>query len=325
MIEANDILLVEGNMEELLRIRKANGLEIYSESMSSPDMQTDDIKIVEIFVTPSNDFIGQTIREAQFKRRFGLLVMAINREGQTLSDKIGDIEIKIGDRLLIQGPAVNIKFRRERGDFTILQEYNFGGVKSKRNAILSVSFFLGALILSSFEIIPLSIAFMLAAFLCVLFKCIKTEEAYQKIEWNLLVLIGGMYSFGIAMDKTGTAQFLANHIINLFGEMGPIAVLSAFALLTIFLTQPMSNAAAAMVVLPVALQAAETLDVNPLTFALTVMLSASVSLITPFEPSCILVYGPGNYKFMDFFKTGLLLTLILMVIIIATVPYFYPF
>lgn len=325
MIEANDILLVEGNMEELLRIRKANGLEIYSESMSSPDMQTDDIKIVEIFVTPSNDFIGQTIREAQFKRRFGLLVMAINREGQTLSDKIGDIEIKIGDRLLIQGPAVNIKFRRERGDFTILQEYNFGGVKSKRNAILSVSFFLGALILSSFEIIPLSIAFMLAAFLCVLFKCIKTEEAYQKIEWNLLVLIGGMSSFGIAMDKTGTAQFLANHIINLFGEMGPIAVLSAFALLTIFLTQPMSNAAAAMVVLPVALQAAETLDVNPLTFALTVMLSASVSLITPFEPSCILVYGPGNYKFMDFFKTGLLLTLILMVIIIATVPYFYPF
>lgn len=324
-IEANDILLVEGNMEELLRIRKANGLEIYSESMSSPDMQTDDIKIVEIFVTPSNDFIGQTIREAQFKRRFGLLVMAINREGQTLSDKIGDIVIKIGDRLLIQGPAVNINFRRERGDFTILQEYNFGGVKNKRNAILSVSFFVGALVLSSFEIIPLSIAFMLAAFLCVLFKCIKTEEAYQKIEWHLLVLIGGMSSFGIAMDKTGTANFLANHIIDLFGGIGPTAVLSAFALLTIFLTQPMSNAAAAMVVLPVALQAAETLQVNPLTFALTVMLSASVSLITPFEPSCILVYGPGNYKFVDFFKTGMLLTIILTVIIIATVPYFYPF
>ncbi|HMT29344.1 MAG TPA: SLC13 family permease, partial [Bacteroidia bacterium] len=169
VIEANDILLVEGNMEDLLRIRKANGIEIYSESMATDDMVTDDIKIVEIFITPSNDFIGQTIREAQFKRRFGLLVMAVNREGQTLSDKIGDIEIKIGDRLLIQGPAVNINYRRDRGDFTILQEYNFGKIKSKRNAILSTSFFIGALVLSSIDIIPLSIAFMLAAFLCVLF------------------------------------------------------------------------------------------------------------------------------------------------------------
>ena len=325
VIEANDILLVEGNMEDLLRIRKANGIEIYSESMATDDMVTDDIKIVEIFITPSNDFIGQTIREAQFKRRFGLLVMAVNREGQTLSDKIGDIEIKIGDRLLIQGPAVNINYRRDRGDFTILQEYNFGKIKSKRNAILSTSFFIGALVLSSIDIIPLSIAFMLAAFLCVLFNCIKPEEAYQKIEWNLLVLIGGMSSFGIAMEKTGTALFLADQIISVFGQIGPLAVLSAFAALTIFLTQPMSNAASAMVVLPVALKAAETLHVNPLTFALTVMLSASISLITPFEPSCILVYGPGNYKFMDFFKTGLILTLILATIIIFMVPYFYPF
>ncbi|HMT29343.1 MAG TPA: SLC13 family permease, partial [Bacteroidia bacterium] len=149
--------------------------------------------------------------------------------------------------------------------------------------------------------------------------------AYQKIEWNLLVLIGGMSSFGIAMEKTGTALFLADQIISVFGQIGPLAVLSAFAALTIFLTQPMSNAASAMVVLPVALKAAETLHVNPLTFALTVMLSASISLITPFEPSCILVYGPGNYKFMDFFKTGLILTLILATIIIFMVPYFYPF
>jgi di/tricarboxylate transporter len=101
--------------------------------------------------------------------------------------------------------------------------------------------------------------------------------------------------------------------------------LIAFALLTVFLTQPLSNAAAAMVVIPVALNAAETLGVNPLTFAVTVMLSASVSLITPFEPSCILVYGPGNYKFMDFFKTGILITIILMTIILTMVPLLYPF
>ena len=324
VIEANDILLVEGNMEDLMRIKNSNGIEIYAESMVSQDMVTDDIKIVEIFVTPSNDFVGQTVREAQFKRRFGLLVMAVNREGQTLSDKIGDLEIKMGDRLLIQGPAVNIDYRSKRGDFTILQEYNFAGPRNKKKALLSLSFFIGAILLGSLEIIPLSIAFMLAAFLCVLFNCIKTDEAYQKIEWNLLVLIGGMSSFGIAMEKTGTADFLSNHIISMFGDIGPMAVLAAFSLLTVFLTQPMSNAAAAMVVLPVALQAAETLNLNPISFAVTVMLSASVSLITPFEPSCILVYGPGGYKFMDFFKTGSLITLLLISIILLTVPFFYP-
>lgn len=323
-IEANDILLLEGNIEDLLRLKQSLGLDIYSEALAPGDMITEDIKIVEIFVTPTNDFLGQTIREAQFKRRFGLLVMAINREGQTLSDKIGDTEIKIGDRLLIQGPAVNIEYRRKRGDFTVLQEYNFAAPKNKRNALLTFCFFAGALVLGTFEIIPLSIAFMLAAFLCVAFKCIKTEEAYQKIEWNLLVLIGGMTSFGIAMEKTGTATFLADHIISFFGGMGPIAVMAAFSLLTVFLTQPMSNAAAAMVVLPVALKAAETMQVNPITFALTVMLSASVSMITPFEPSCILVYGPGGYKFRDFVKTGSLITILLIVIIIVMAPLLYP-
>ncbi|HEX5002216.1 MAG TPA: SLC13 family permease [Bacteroidia bacterium] len=324
VIEANDILLVEGNMEELMKLRKYNGIEIYTEALASKDMETEDIRVAEVFVIPSNDFVGQTIREAQFKRRFGLLVMAINREGQTLSDKIGDIEIKIGDRLLIQGPSVNIQFRKERGDFLIMQEFNFDPKRSKRDALLTVSFFASAILLGGMELIPVSIAFMLAAFLCVLFKCIKPDEAYQKIEWNLLVLIGGMSSFGIAMEKTGTAQFLSDHLIATFIQFGPLAVLGAFAILTVFLTQPMSNAAAAMVVLPVALQAANTMHVNPITFALTVMLSASVSLITPFEPSCILVYGPGNYKFMDFFKTGMLLTIILVAIILIMVPVMYP-
>ncbi len=226
--------------------------------------------------------------------------------------------------MLLQGPAVNIEFRQNRGDFTVINEYQPNKTRNSKNAWLAGSFFIGAILLGGIGIIPYSISFMLAAFLCVLFKLLKTEEAYQKIEWNLLVLIGGMSSFGIAMEKTGTASFLADQIINVFGGMGPMAVMAAFSLLTIFLTQPMSNAAAAMVVLPVALNAAELLHVNPITFALTVMLSASVSLITPFEPSCILVYGPGNYKIIDFFKTGILITLLLTVIILVMVPWLYP-
>ncbi|MFN5323692.1 MAG: SLC13 family permease [Bacteroidota bacterium] len=323
-IEANDRLLVEGNIEELLRLRDTHGFEISGDADMQADLITEDIKIVEVFVTPSNDFVGQTIREAEFKRRFGLLVLAVNRDGQTFSEQIQDIQLRIGDRLLLQGPASTIEYRQKRGDFTIINHLGSINRFDKKNALLSGGFFLSALVLGTIEVIPLSIAFMLAAFLCVLFKVIKPDEAYTKIEWSLLVLIGGMSSFGIAMEKTGTASYLADNIISVFQDWGPYAVLSAFALLTVFLTQPLSNAAAAMVVLPVALNAAETLDVNPLTFAVTVMLSASVSLITPFEPSCILVYGPGNYRFMDFFKTGILITVLMMIIILTMVPWLYP-
>jgi di/tricarboxylate transporter len=325
VIEANDILLVEGRLEDLMKVKDKSGIDIRADTLIADDLVSDDIQVAEIIVMPTNDFVGLTVKEAEFKRRFGLMVIAINREGQTLSDKIGDIEIRTGDRLLIQGPADTIRYRGEVGDFIILQEYKFEPSRSKRNAILSGSFFVVALVLGTFEVIPLSIAFMLAAFLCVVFKCIQPDEAYEKIEWKLLVLIAGMSSFGIALKKTGAADFLADNINSIFGAYGPLAVLAAFVLLTIFLTQPMSNAAAALVVLPVALESAANLHVNPMTFALAVMLGASVSLITPFEPSCILVYGPGRYKVADFFKVGIIATILLVGAILLLVPMLYPF
>lgn len=324
LIEAGDVLLVEGKLEDLLRVKETNGIDILADTLIENDLVSDDIQIAEIIAMPTNDFLGASIRDAQFKNRFGLMVIAISREGQTLSDKIGDIEVKMGDRMLVQGPVENIRYWKEQGDLTVIQEYKYEPGKSKRNAVLSGAFFVFALILGSLEIIPLSVAFMLAAFLCVLFRCIKPEEAYEKIEWKLLVLIGGMSSFGIAMKKTGAADYLADQVIAAFGHFGPVAVLAAFALLTILLTQPMSNAAAALVVLPVALRTAVEMQVNPLTFALVVMLSASVSLITPFEPSCILVYGPGRYKVFDFIKVGAGVTILLVIAILLLAPMWYP-
>ncbi len=324
VVQANDILLVEGSIAELLKVKDANGIDILADAKATDDLVSDDIQIAEILILPTNDFVGLTVKEAEFKRRFGLTVMAINREGHTLSEKIGATEIKSGDRLLVQGPVETIRFRQSFSDFVVLQEHTYEPSKSSRNAALSVSFFIGAIILGTFEVIPLSVAFMLAAFLCVAFKCIKPDEAYEKIEWNLLVLIGGMSSFGVALQKTGAAEFLAENINSLFGGMGPLAVLAAYVLLTMLLTQPMSNAAAALVVLPVALESAGALGANPISFALGVMLGASVSLITPFEPSCILVYGPGRYKFADFFKVGILATVLLFAAIMMLVPMFYP-
>jgi len=150
------------------------------------------------------------------------------------------------------------------------------------------------------------------------------ERAYEFVDWRLLVLIGGMTAFGTAMDKTGTAQWLAEGIVGMLLPIGITAVLAGFFLLTILLTQPMSNAAAALVVLPVALEAAGQMGANPLAFAIGVMLAASISFIAPFEPSCILVYGPGKYRFMDFMKVGSGLTITLAIVTLLVLPWFWP-
>ena len=147
---------------------------------------------------------------------------------------------------------------------------------------------------------------------------------YHTIDWRLLVLIGGMTAFGTAMENSGAADFLAKGIVSLLSDFGKIPILLGFVIITVILTQPMSNAAAALVIVPVAIKTAIELNSDPRSFAIAIMLAASVSLVTPFEPSCILVYGPGKYRFRDFIRIGSPLTFILILVIVALVPVFWP-
>jgi di/tricarboxylate transporter len=173
-------------------------------------------------------------------------------------------------------------------------------------------------------ILPLSIAFLAAAVCSILFRCITADKAYNVIDWRLLILIGGMTAFGTAMENSGAADLLANGIVDLMGPMGKIAVLAGFIVLTVLLTQPMSNAAAALVIVPVALRTALEMNADPRAFAIAIMLAASVSFLTPFEPACILVYSPGKYRFIDFIKIGTPLTFLLVLVILFMVPLIWP-
>jgi di/tricarboxylate transporter len=168
------------------------------------------------------------------------------------------------------------------------------------------------------------VAFLLASLGVVATRLITIEEAYDLIDWRLLVLIAGMTAFGLAMKKTGTAEYLAGLVVEHFAPLGVTAVMLAFVVLTILLTQPMSNAAAALVVLPVAMTTAVQLELSPRTFAVLVTLAASLSFITPFEPSCLIVYSPGKYRFRDYVVAGLPLTLLAVAVIMLLVPVFWP-
>jgi di/tricarboxylate transporter len=155
-------------------------------------------------------------------------------------------------------------------------------------------------------------------------RCLTPEEAYRDIEWKVLILIGSMLSLGAAMQETGTAGLLAEWIVDLAGGANPLWLLTGFFVLTVVLTQPMSNQAAAIVILPLAIETAVEAGLNPRTFAMMIAVGASVSYLTPLEPACLMVYGPGRYRFIDFLKVGALLTVAIYLIAILLVPRVWP-
>ncbi|MBZ0310735.1 MAG: anion permease, partial [Anaerolineae bacterium] len=193
-----------------------------------------------------------------------------------------------------------------------------------RRAPVAVIIFAGSLVLAALNIVPIAVAVLLGALLAFLTRCITPEEAYREVEWKALILIGCMLAFGKAMQESGTAAYLADQIVALSGSSQSFLLLSAFFALTVLLTQPMSNQAAAAVVLPVAVQTAVQLGLNPRTFAIMIAIAASTSYLTPLEPACLMVYGAGQYKFIDFVKVGSLLTLIVYGIAIILVPILWP-
>jgi di/tricarboxylate transporter len=323
-LEENDLILVKGPVDNLLKIKELKGVEIKADLLGL-STEENELHLAELMVIGDSETLKRTVEQINFRQRFGLSILAIHRKGIIIREKIGKLKLKVGDLILVQGDKTSIDLIRSKNDnFIILDDYK-PELNLKRKGVFTILFFALSIILGTTGILPLSISFLIGALLTVIFKCINADEIYDDIDWRLLILIGGMSAFAIAMTKTGADKYVADYILDIFKPMGNYGVLGGFILLTVLLTQPLSNAAAALVVLPIGLQTAHQLSVNPLTFAVAIMLSASVSLLTPFEPACILVYGPGKYKFLDFVKVGGLLTLVMMVILVFIIPVFFPF
>ncbi|MBA2242760.1 MAG: SLC13 family permease [Chthoniobacterales bacterium] len=319
-----DTLLVEGKADTLMKVKKIEGIEIKPEfSLKDVALQSAQVRIAEVLLTPQSEVHGRTLRQVNFRQHYGLTTLAIYRSGQSLREQVADTVLRVGDLLLVQGEGERIEGLRTHPGMSLIGEVS-EPLYHPRKGLLTILFFGAAVLIGALGLVPLSIAFLSAAVLTILLRCISVERAYEFVDWRLLVLIGGMTAFGTAMDKTGAADYLASLVVQWFAPFGVLAVLGGFFVLTVLLTQPMSNAAAALVVLPVAISAAHQLGANERTFAIGIMLAASVSFITPFEPSCILVYGPGKYRFLDFVKVGLGLTLLLTVTVLLLIQVFWP-
>lgn len=323
-MEEGDTLLVEGKIESLMKVTKVEGVEFKAKlALEQLGLGKTNLKVVEALVTPQSELIGVTLKESDFRRRHALTVLAIHRHGQALDGEVGDVRLRLGDMLLIEGPDERLQRLRRGAPLLILGEHQRRKV-GRRKSFYAAGAFAAAVIAGGLGWVPLSVAFLTAALLTVLLRCIPVEKARAVIDLRLLLLIGGMTGFGVAMEKSGAAALLAHWIVVGLSPLGVMAVMAGFFVVTILLTQPMSNAAAALVVVPVALSAARELGVQERTFAIAIMLAASISFIAPFEPASILVYGPGRYRFLDFLKVGGGLTLLLAILVLLLIPVFWP-
>jgi di/tricarboxylate transporter len=324
VLEAGDEIVVEGRRRDLLKVKDIAGLEIKADLRLAVEDDPDiEMAIVEGVLLPGSPLIGHTLRTAEFHDRYRLKVLGLNRAGFRMPRKLSRIRMRLGDVLLLQGRPEDVQ-ELERGNMFNI----FGGVDSERlrtsHAALAVGIFVTVLAAVTLNVVAMPVAALGGAFLMLLTRCISPEEAYRRVEWKVLILIGSLLSLGAAMEATGTGEYLATGLISIIGDESPLLVLSCFFVITVVLTQPMSNQAAAIVIIPIALETARQLGLNPRSFAMMIAVAASCSYLTPLEPSSLMVYGPGKYRFTDFLKVGFPLTFLIYAIAILAVPILWP-
>ena len=325
-IEAQDLLLVQGRVEDILRVKTEAGIEIKADfKLSDRVLEGENVELFEATVLRGSDFTGRTLKGLKFRQRYQLTVLAINRHGVALLSKISTLPLRFGDVLLLQGRREHVERLALDGQMLLLEDVSErrGRAGKRRWALVAFSVFLLLSIIHPWNL-PLSASVLVGVLILLASGAVRTQEIYDMIEWRLIVLIAGMISFGVAMEKTHADQYLADLIVKATGSFGPIAVLAGFFVMTVIITQPMSNQAAALVMLPIAVKTAIALGLNPRTFAITVTYAASCSFVTPLEPACVLIFTPGRYRFFDFVKVGTILTLAVFAIVILLVPIFWP-
>jgi di/tricarboxylate transporter len=319
-----DVVVIEGDVRSINRGVAAAGLTRKPTSKATPPGQGAPA-LVEATISYNSPLIGRTLGEIDMRGRYGLDVIAIWRRGGPIVEKIGHIRLKLGDDLLIQGPLD--RARRLAGDplYLLLNDRVLPRYEPRKE-MLSLAMFGVALLLGGTMLLPISVAFLCGAILVVLTGCLTLEEAYRALNFKLILLIGSMFGVARAIEVSGAAAWIADTMIaGLGGDIAaPVAVLAGLYWVTVLLTQSMSNAAAALLVLPVGLEAATGLGIDPRPVAITIAVAASLAFMTPLEPACLLVMSTGRYRFFDFVRFGAPLTIMAFAIVIVLVPVFYP-
>jgi di/tricarboxylate transporter len=326
VLEAGDRLRLTTELASVVDLKSQAGVEVRARAELGVEwVGTQKAVVAECVVGPHSSLIGQSIRRMNFRRRYGVLVLAVHRKGVSLREHFADVRLEYGDTLLVEGPESAIQELREGHDFLLLLDVPHAP-KRRQKKWLALGTITLVVALAALNVMPIAVLAILGAVFVLLTRCLDSKDAYEAVEWNIIVLIFGMLALGLALEKTRGAELIAHGIITGFGHWGPTVVLAAIIVLASLMTSFLSNNAVAVLFTPVVIQMAATLNVSARPFIIAVVIGASACFATPIGyQTNTLVYGAGGYRFRDFIKVGLPLNLVHCALAVYFIPKFWKF
>jgi di/tricarboxylate transporter len=326
ILQVDDMLILKGNINDLRTIEGLQNLIIDTDTLPDlAELETDETGLIEAVLSPHSSLPGKAVRELDFRAKYGLTILAIWREGRAYRSHLRDFKLRFGDALLLFGPRRRLCMFGTEPDFLVLSEEALPAPRLNKAplAILIMALVLIPVILN---LLPISIAAVVGVALMILTGCLEMDEAYRLIEWRAVFLIAGMLPLGIALEQTGAAKLIGDSMITLLGNAGPLALSAGLFILAALGSQIMPNPAVAVLLVPIALNTAAELAISPYPLMMTIAVSASAAFLSPVgHPANLLVMGPGGYKFSDYIKVGLPLTIIVLLVSLSLMPFIWPY
>lgn len=327
-LQRDDVVLVRGPKEVLDQMAARSDFTRRAALGVRAEDWKDFLGMADVMVHPESSVIGETAAEALSHDVRELDTLGILRDGEPVRD-VREAKLKVGDRLLVLGPWGELDGLVEQRDDFVLLSYP----KEREEAVpmfskfwVSIGILAGMVILSALNIVPVTIAVLLAAIAAVLFRTMSPDEAYRSVSLSTLVLIAGMLPLADALDRTGGTDLIVAGLLDALGEAGPRAVMAALFMLTATLGLVLSNTASAVLVAPIAITTGEALGISPYPLAISVLIAASAAFSTPVStPVVTLVVAPGGYSFSDFLKLGVPLTLLVCLVTVLVTPFLFPY
>jgi di/tricarboxylate transporter len=328
VLNAGDILLVRSGKDELLKIRDEKGLELladvkFENEALETELNTGQEKIAEVLILSNSRVIGSTLKDLRFRQRYNATVIAIRRGEELLRDRLGKVPLKFGDLLLVQGPKESFLGLQTTRELLVLEQRDVENLRQNK-AWISIVITLGVILTAAFTPFPILVSSLAGVILMVLTGCLKPGEIYGAVRWDVIFLLAGLIPLGVAMDKSGATEWLANNLVSLGGSLSGYWILLFFFVITSLITEILSNNASVVLLLPIAVKVAVSLNLNPYAFMYAVTFAASNSFLTPIGyQTNTMVYGPGGYKFTDFVRLGGPLNLLMMLVTPLLIVWLY--
>jgi di/tricarboxylate transporter len=325
-IQPDDILLVRGAVEDILTFKEHHALLLLTDiKLSDSDLSDQHTILAELQLSPLSSLVGSNLKEIDFRRRSGAFVLALNRTGEFIRDKVAMIPLKKWDTLLVFGPRSRVEALADSEDFAALEEREVRLRLAPRWWVCAAVILL-VVSLAAVGVMPILKASLLGVVALLVTRSITIQQAYRAIDWTVIFLLAAILPLGIAMQNTGLADVISSTLQPIGERHGAMVMLSILYLATTLLTSVFSNNATAVLMVPIAVAASADLGVDAKPFLMAVAYGASASFLTPMGyQTNAMVFGPGNYRFVDYLKFGAPLTVVFWILASLLIPVLWPF